>query len=522
MRRAFAEILTRAAADNPRVIFLTGDLGFQVFDDFRGRFGSRYVNVGVAEAQLVCAAAGLALEGWRPVVYSIASFMTGRAFEQIRISVNYPCLPVIVVGAGGGYTYASSGVTHHAADDLGLMSILPNMTVVAPGDQNEVTHLFPQLLQLPGPCYFRIGRFGELSYDAALPAMLGRARILSEGAHVAIVCTGDIAPVVMHAVKILNAEGIHPATCQMHTVKPLDADTLDGLAVKTETIIVVEEHVPNGGLWSAVTDWAARRRQAPSLIRLGPPDRLLLGNPQLNEVRHQFQYDCAGNSDSVSDRLAEHSSCQPVVGKTAENVQMLLGEYAMNEPTELGLITFGDKTENRRRSEFLELFRKCPIPDEEYLHNLGLFLTPQTLSRILFMDYLYRQTLSVQGVVVEFGCRWGQNLSLFTALRGIYEPFNRLRKVIGFDTFEGLSGVSKEDGQTLKQGMYSVTPGYEQYLKKVLDFQEQECPLAHLKKYDVIRGDASVCVREYLCETRRPLLPSLILTWISTKQRGIV
>src|SRR5690242_45832 len=104
MRRAFALTLNQIAADDPRAVFLTGDLGFQVFDEFQARFGDRYVNVGVAEAQMICAAAGLAFEGWRPTCYSIASFLTGRAFEQIRISISYPQLPVVLVGAGGGYT----------------------------------------------------------------------------------------------------------------------------------------------------------------------------------------------------------------------------------------------------------------------------------------------------------------------------------------------------------------------------------------------------------------------------------
>ena len=129
--------------------------------------------------------------------------------------------------------------------------------------------------------------------------------------------------------------------------------------------------------------------------------------------------------------------------------------------------------------------------------NLGLFLTPQALSRILFMDFLYRQILDVQGVVIELGCRWGQNMSLFSSLRGIYEPFNRLRKIVGFDTFEGFPSVSAEDGKELISGMYSVGVGYEQYLNKLLEFQEKESPMAHIRKYEVIKGDASVSLAKY-------------------------
>ena len=162
------------------------------------------------------------------------------------------------------------------------------------------------------------------------------------------------------------------------------------------------------------------------------------------------------------------------------------------------IVTYGDAKEKGRRGQLLELLRNCPIPDEEMPLNLGLFLTPQTLSRVLFMDFLYRQILDLQGVVMEFGCRWGQNLSLFSSMRGIYEPFNRLRKVIGLDTFEGLPSVLAEDGQELSAGMYSVTSGYEQYLNQLLEIQEQESPMAHLRKFELIKGDASTSLIEYL------------------------
>jgi hypothetical protein len=162
------------------------------------------------------------------------------------------------------------------------------------------------------------------------------------------------------------------------------------------------------------------------------------------------------------------------------------------------IVTFGDESEQTRRSDFVDLFRRCPIPDRELLLNMGLFLTPQTLSRILFMDFLYRQILEVQGVMMEFGCRWGQNTSLFSAMRGIYEPFNRLRKVVAFDTFQGLTPTCAEDGEEMRGGMYAVTSGYENYLKAVLEFQEQESPLSHLNKHEVVKGDAGIQIHEYL------------------------
>lgn len=164
------------------------------------------------------------------------------------------------------------------------------------------------------------------------------------------------------------------------------------------------------------------------------------------------------------------------------------------------IITYGDANQSQRRKQLVELLENWQIPDDEKLLNLGTFLIPQTLSRILFMDFLYKQILDVQGVIFDFGTRWGQNLSLFTSLRGIYEPFNRLRKITAFDTFEGFPKISKEDGKNkiMKKQNYSVAPKYEEYLSKIITIQEQESPLSHIKKHEIVKGDASLEIKKYL------------------------
>jgi hypothetical protein len=164
------------------------------------------------------------------------------------------------------------------------------------------------------------------------------------------------------------------------------------------------------------------------------------------------------------------------------------------------ILTFGPPEERQNRQNLLQLMRECPIPDDEMLKNLGLFLVPQTLSRILFMDFLYRQIIDVQGSVVEFGCRWGQNTSLFAALRGIYEPFNRLRTVTAFDTFSGFPAVSGPDGGGLRAGQYTTVEGYETYLQQVLELQEQESPMGHLRKFEIVKGDVTQTLPTYLEE----------------------
>ncbi len=291
MRQAFATSLVKEAEQNPQVTFLTGDLGFQVFDEFSRKFGSRYINVGVAEAQLINLAAGMAAEGWRPIAYSIASFATARPFEQIRYCISYPNLPVTLIGAGRGFTYSTSGVSHHALDDIGLMTLLPNMTVVIPGDPAEIEELFPQILGCSGPVYFTVGRFGEPRYEAEEAPILGKARLITGGQRIAIISTGEIIHEVLSAVNILHDENINPLLYQMHTIKPLDTVSLSNIAEQVRTILVVEEHVPNGGLWAAITQWNAMRDNPVRLKRLGPPDAFVLGNLNREDVRKKIGCD---------------------------------------------------------------------------------------------------------------------------------------------------------------------------------------------------------------------------------------
>lgn len=294
MRRAFSRALCAAAEKDPGVVFLTGDLGFQVFDDFVAKFGPRYVNVGIAEAQMVAMASGLAKEGFRPIAYSIASFMSARPFEQTRICVSYPEFPVLLVGAGGGYAYSSSGVTHHAPDDLSLMSLLPGMTVVAPCSPGEIEALLPQVLKLDGPAYMRIGKFGEPEVRGGEPPVLGKGRPLAQGERVAIVTTGEQAFAAQEAVAELRKEGISPSLCHFHTVKPLDIAALEQISAKARVIIAVEESTPMGGFASAVAGWLASAGRGQRLVRLGPPDGFLHGNPARAGIAARYGYDKAG------------------------------------------------------------------------------------------------------------------------------------------------------------------------------------------------------------------------------------
>jgi len=300
MRRAFSDTLVEVADVNDKMVFLTGDLGFEVFTELEKKHPTKYINAGIAEAQLAMCATGLALSGFRPVIYSIASFMTGRAFELIRTGINYQQLPVLIIGAGGGYTYANSGVTHHAAEDLGLMQLMPGMQIINPGSPSEVRELMLQFFEQDKPAYMRVGRFGEPEYTAKDPIILGKARLVSEAKKqvgkqsVALLSTGDTVISCIEANKLLKEQGFDVTHYQYHSLSPFDVKTLEQVLSNYDHVIVVEDHFPIGGLYSQVSSFHAGANSSAKLTRLGPPHELLFGEPSIAQLREQFSYDVSG------------------------------------------------------------------------------------------------------------------------------------------------------------------------------------------------------------------------------------
>jgi hypothetical protein len=154
------------------------------------------------------------------------------------------------------------------------------------------------------------------------------------------------------------------------------------------------------------------------------------------------------------------------------------------------------------KNDFYQLFQNTPIPEDHLLDNLGLYIRRQSLSRILFMNELYKKILDLQGVIFEFGVFWGQNLALFESFRGMYEPYNYTRKIVGFDTFEGFTSVDEKDGsaEIVQKGAYSTTKNYDEYLSEILQYHETLSPISHIKKYELVKGDATKTVKKYLDE----------------------
>ncbi len=161
-----------------------------------------------------------------------------------------------------------------------------------------------------------------------------------------------------------------------------------------------------------------------------------------------------------------------------------------------------NEIQEQNRNELIDLFQNSPIPTNELLSNLGLFINRQKLSRILFMHELYKKIININGVIMEFGVRWGNNLALYESFRGMYEPYNHGRKIIGFDTFEGFPSTHTKDGKhnIVEKGAYSTTKNYEDYLDQILTYHERESPLSHIKKYEIVKGDASKTIHKFLEE----------------------
>jgi hypothetical protein len=160
----------------------------------------------------------------------------------------------------------------------------------------------------------------------------------------------------------------------------------------------------------------------------------------------------------------------------------------------------GSKSQHDARKTLLNLFEKCPIPTDQLLVNLHLYMRSSVVAKMLYLNELYQKVIELPGVVMEFGVWWGANLTFFECLRAVYEPYNYTRKIIGFDTFQGYSAPNKEDGTSsyVTKGSYSVSSGYEKYLQKLLDYHEAENSLSHIKKTELVKGDAGVMIQKYL------------------------
>lgn len=255
MRSAFIRTLVELAEVDKRVFLLVGDLGYSVVELFRERFPGRFVNIGVAEQNLMGVAAGLALSGKIVFVYSLANFPTLRCLEQIRNDLCYHNANVKIVAIGGGVTYGTHGITHYATEDLAIMRAMPNMAVLAPGDPLETEMAVKAVKDHTGPCYLRIGKSGEPNVHKGLfDFQIGKGILVCDGVQAVLIVIGNMLYNALQAVDELKKEGIAVRLISMHTLKPIDKEIIVKASKETPVIITIEEHGSVGGLGSAVAE----------------------------------------------------------------------------------------------------------------------------------------------------------------------------------------------------------------------------------------------------------------------------
>ncbi|QVL31988.1 hypothetical protein KIH39_24660 [Telmatocola sphagniphila] len=277
MRTAFIDTLLNIAEQDERVWLLTADLGFSVLEKFIERFPDRYVNVGVAEQNMIGIAAGLASTGIKPYLYSIANFPTLRCLEQIRNDICYHELDVKIVSVGGGLAYGSQGYTHHGVEELGILRMLPGMTVVAPGDPVETRLATQELNKHSGPGYLRLGKANEPVLHENEPGFrLGQANVLRTGRDGCLISTGAMLGECLRVSDQVRQEnGLEIRVVSMHTIKPLDETMLLKCVRELPWVMTVEEHSITGGLGAACSEVLAEAGNFRARFqRFGLPDRV--------------------------------------------------------------------------------------------------------------------------------------------------------------------------------------------------------------------------------------------------------
>ena len=287
MRNEFAKIITELSIVKKDIVLLAGDIGNRLFDNFKKNNPERFYNCGVAEANMTGVASGLASCGFKPVTYTITPFNTARCFEQIRLDICYPNLPVIIVGTGSGLSYASLGATHHSMEDISILKTLPNLQIICPADKKEVREAFIKAYESNKPTYIRLGKKGEPLIHKKKPNFqIGKSIFLKKGNDVALLGVGNALSIAAKCEEELFKKKIKCDLISFHTPKPLDKKLLTNLFKSDKLIAIIEEHGLIGGVGSSVLEWANENKfDTKNVLRFGGPDKFLTGCGNQTEAR---------------------------------------------------------------------------------------------------------------------------------------------------------------------------------------------------------------------------------------------
>jgi len=303
MRDAFVDSLFNLALLDKDVVLLTADLGFGVFEKFEALSG-QFFNVGVSEQNMIGIASGLALLGRKVVVYSIGNFPTLRCLEQIRNDACYHDLNITIVSSGGGFSYGSLGMSHHATEDIAIMRALPNMSVIAPCTADEAGKAITELVKEGGASYLRLDKTSAEIMRTEDSFVVGKARRHREGSDIALIATGGILYDVNIAADELSKIGISTRVVGMHSIKPIDKEEIIDAAVNTGGIVSVEEHNRDGGLGSAISEVCMDQGVTPKVfLRIGLNDTYssVVGSQQY--LKSKYRMDSVAIVEKVKNRL---------------------------------------------------------------------------------------------------------------------------------------------------------------------------------------------------------------------------
>ncbi|MDY6436130.1 MAG: transketolase C-terminal domain-containing protein [Bacteroidales bacterium] len=284
-RSGFGDGLVEAGKRNPKVVALTADLtGSVKMGDFKKEFPDRFFQVGIAEANMIGIAAGLSIGGYVPFTGTFANFSSARVYDQIRMVVAYSNKNVKVCASHAGVTLGEDGATHQTLEDVGMMKMLPNMTVLVPCDYNQTKAATIAAAELDGPVYMRFGRPKVANFTPVdEPFIIGKAQMIEEGKDVSIFACGHLVWKAIEALPILKEMGINAELINIHTIKPLDTEAILKSVAKTGCVVTAEEHMRNGGLGDSVAQLLALHNPKPVEMvavddvfgQSGTPDELL-------------------------------------------------------------------------------------------------------------------------------------------------------------------------------------------------------------------------------------------------------
>ena len=285
MRNAYLQKLYELAAKDRNVLALISDNGAIVYDKYRESFPNQYMNFGIAEANMIAAAAGMTTRNKIPFAYTIGAFLAYRAIEFIRNDVCYQNRNVKIVGIGSGCVYGNLGPTHHATEDISILRSMPNLTIFCPASPLESQKVTQSAYEINGPVYIRLGRNNEPEiYEKDYTFVPGRAIDLKTGKDITLVGTGTTVYDLLRAVELLNQKGLSAGVINIHTIKPFDEEIILKAAEETGKILTVEEHSIYGGLGSAVAETLAEHNCNVQFARMGLKD-FAHGYGTYNEIK---------------------------------------------------------------------------------------------------------------------------------------------------------------------------------------------------------------------------------------------